>query len=205
MADTGTFQPLLAALVVCSAVGAGVAPAVAQSDGPTPTFEVFLAAETVAKTYLGSVIEGDTVNLERALAADGRFDGIVTLSVTYVGLAAVADDTLTVTEPFASGFEPDRRFVVTAPDGYAVAAATPAADTSGDARVVYDAGTHLSGFELVLEPTGTPSPTETPVKTMANTDEPSDGGTDTGGQPGFGAVAAALALVAAALVAVCRR
>ena len=42
---------------------------------PTPEFEVFLAAETVAKTYLGSVAEGDTVNVERALAADGRFDG----------------------------------------------------------------------------------------------------------------------------------
>jgi riboflavin synthase len=38
-------------------------------------FEVFLAAETVAKTYLGEVDEGDVVNLERALAADGRFDG----------------------------------------------------------------------------------------------------------------------------------
>jgi riboflavin synthase len=38
-------------------------------------FEVFLAAETVAKTYLGAVTEGDVVNLERALAADGRFDG----------------------------------------------------------------------------------------------------------------------------------
>ncbi|WP_136590693.1 riboflavin synthase [Salinigranum halophilum] len=38
-------------------------------------FEVFLAAETVAKTYLGTVDEGDVVNLERALAADGRFDG----------------------------------------------------------------------------------------------------------------------------------
>jgi riboflavin synthase len=39
------------------------------------TFEVFLASETVAKTYLGSVEAGDLVNLERALAADGRFDG----------------------------------------------------------------------------------------------------------------------------------
>lgn len=251
MADTGTFQLLLAALVVCSAVGAGVAPAVAQSDGPTPMFEVALAADGSAELTLTLVYDfttgserqafdelrnNETAQAEtrarfrdrmRAVAADAGNEtgremsvedaaislaeaesgdvGIVTLSVTYVGLAAVADDTLTITEPFASGFEPDRRFVVSAPDGYAVAAATPAADTSGDARVVYDAGTDLSGFELVLESTGTPSPTETPVKTMANTDEPSDGGTDTGGQPGFGAVAAALALVAAALVAVCRR
>ncbi|WP_266075077.1 riboflavin synthase [Haladaptatus caseinilyticus] len=39
------------------------------------TFEVFLAEETVAKTYLGDVTVGDTVNLERALRADTRLDG----------------------------------------------------------------------------------------------------------------------------------
>ncbi len=38
-------------------------------------FEVFCAAETIAKTYLGEVEEGDRLNLERALPADGRFDG----------------------------------------------------------------------------------------------------------------------------------
>jgi len=40
-------------------------------------FEVFLAAETVEKTYLGEVGIGDRVNIERALAADSRFDGHV--------------------------------------------------------------------------------------------------------------------------------
>ena len=40
-------------------------------------FEVFLASETVAKTYLGRVAVGDPVNLERAMPADGRFDGHV--------------------------------------------------------------------------------------------------------------------------------
>ena len=40
-------------------------------------FEVFLASETVAKTYLGDVAEGDPVNVERAMPADGRFDGHV--------------------------------------------------------------------------------------------------------------------------------
>ncbi|WP_435334829.1 riboflavin synthase [Haloarchaeobius sp. TZWWS8] len=39
------------------------------------TFEVFLASETVDKTYLGTVEEGDLVNLERAMPGDGRFDG----------------------------------------------------------------------------------------------------------------------------------
>jgi riboflavin synthase len=40
-------------------------------------FEVFLADETVAKTYLGTVEVGDRLNLERAMPADGRFDGHV--------------------------------------------------------------------------------------------------------------------------------
>ncbi|WP_338739918.1 riboflavin synthase [Haloplanus salilacus] len=40
-------------------------------------FEVFLAEETVEKTYLGSVAIGDAVNLERAMPAEGRFDGHV--------------------------------------------------------------------------------------------------------------------------------
>lgn len=39
------------------------------------TFEVFLAEETLAKTYLGDLAVGDVVNLERAMPADGRFDG----------------------------------------------------------------------------------------------------------------------------------
>ncbi len=38
-------------------------------------FSVFLAEETVEVTYLGDLAVGDIVNLERALPADGRFDG----------------------------------------------------------------------------------------------------------------------------------
>lgn len=38
-------------------------------------FEVFLAAETIARTSLGDLEVGDGVNLERAMPADGRFDG----------------------------------------------------------------------------------------------------------------------------------
>lgn len=47
------------------------------ADGGSGWFEVFLASETVAKTYLGEVSEGDPVNVERAMPADGRFDGHV--------------------------------------------------------------------------------------------------------------------------------
>jgi len=38
-------------------------------------FSVFLAAETVDRTSLGDRAVGDRVNLERAMPADGRFDG----------------------------------------------------------------------------------------------------------------------------------
>jgi PGF-CTERM protein len=136
---------------------------------------------------------------------DSRF-GVVNLSVTYVGLAAVEDGTLTVTDPFASGFEPDRQFVVTAPDGYTVDSATPAADTGAEARVVYDAGTDLSGFELVVEEAATPTgtPTDTEAEDGGDSDE-TPGGTTTGGQPGFGAAAAIVALAGAALLSLRRR
>ncbi|MBX0322969.1 riboflavin synthase [Halomicroarcula sp. F13] len=38
-------------------------------------FEVFLARETLARTYFDDLAGGDAVNLERAMPADGRFDG----------------------------------------------------------------------------------------------------------------------------------
>lgn len=38
-------------------------------------FELFLSEETLERTYLDSIAVGDAVNLERALPADGRFDG----------------------------------------------------------------------------------------------------------------------------------
>ena len=38
-------------------------------------FEVFCAEETIEQTYLGELGVGDAVNIERALPADGRFDG----------------------------------------------------------------------------------------------------------------------------------
>lgn len=39
------------------------------------SFEVFTATETLSKTYLGNLEVGDPVNLERAMPAEGRFDG----------------------------------------------------------------------------------------------------------------------------------
>lgn len=67
------------------------------TDEEGPWFEVFLAAETVDRTYLGSLAPGDAVNVERALAADGRFDGHlvqghVDTTTTLTGREQVGDD-----------------------------------------------------------------------------------------------------------------
>jgi len=46
-------------------------------DHDEASFEVFLASETLDRTTLGERGVGDAVNVERALPADGRFDGHV--------------------------------------------------------------------------------------------------------------------------------
>jgi riboflavin synthase len=46
-------------------------------DHDTGWFDLFLSQETVERTYLGDLGEGDLVNIERALPADGRLDGHV--------------------------------------------------------------------------------------------------------------------------------
>jgi riboflavin synthase len=44
-------------------------------DWDAESFELFLSRETLEKTYLDGISVGDRVNLERALPANGRFDG----------------------------------------------------------------------------------------------------------------------------------
>ena len=46
-----------------------------RADGGAGEFELFCSEETLERTYLDEVAVGDGVNLERALPADGRFDG----------------------------------------------------------------------------------------------------------------------------------
>ena len=60
-------------------------------------FEVFTATETLDRTYLGDLGEGDAVNLERALPADGRFDGHfvqghVDATAAVTGIERLGDD-----------------------------------------------------------------------------------------------------------------
>lgn len=114
---------------------------------------------------------------------DDGATGVVSLSVAVTGLAARSGGQLVLTEPFASGYEPDRRFVVRAPDGYAIVEASPRPDASGDTRAEWAASTSLDGLRVVLEPTGESND--------------SGGSDETGspGQPGFGVLLALAALL----------
>ncbi|RQG89095.1 riboflavin synthase [Natrarchaeobius halalkaliphilus] len=59
-------------------------------------FEVFLATETLERTYLGELEVGDAVNVERAMPADGRFDGHVVQG--HVDTVATISDVESVDE-----------------------------------------------------------------------------------------------------------
>lgn len=131
---------------------------------------------------------------------DGGSTGIVELTVTWDGLAAVKDDTLRVTEPFASGFEPNRTFTIRGPDGYHLSSVTPKPDTRQANSATWDAGSNLSGFRVVFEPAETPTPTPTPTPTETQTPEETPTKTQQKG-PGFSAFAGVIALLAAAVLA----
>jgi riboflavin synthase len=60
-------------------------------------FSVFLAEETMERTFFDTLAEGQSVNLERALPADGRFDGHfvqghVDATAEILAIEAVGDD-----------------------------------------------------------------------------------------------------------------
>lgn len=120
-------------------------------------------------------IGGTAVALRRT---DDGATGVVELTATWQGLAAVDGDRLVVTEPFASGFTTERRLVVRAPDGYVVASATPSPAAEDRTTATWGPGTSLEGFRLVVAPDGR------------------GGALVPGGQPGFGVGAALLALLA---------
>ncbi|QCC48233.1 DUF7345 domain-containing protein [Halobellus limi] len=114
--------------------------------------------------------------------------GVVEMSVVWHGLAAVRDDRVVLTEPFASGFDPDRTLRVSAPEGYALTSVSPSPDGSDDERAVWAAGTDLDGFSVTASPEGEPTATDT-----------------TGSEaPGFGIAIALGAFLAAALLLVRR-
>jgi len=133
--------------------------------------------------------------------------GVVRLTATWEGLAGTDGDQLTVTEPFASGFEPDRTFVVTVPAGYAVDEVSPAPDERSNGHLTWAPGSDLSGFDLSASPVEDETATDDGGE-VDGSDTSADGDSDTGGDesagesgPGFGPVLAVVAVLGAALLA----
>lgn len=169
-----------------------------------------VAAEASAETDREMSISDLTVETERI---DGT--GVVTVSLTWTGLASTADDRLTVTEPFASGFEPDRPLYVTFPDAYEIESSTPEPDQQDDRQLVWQAGTDLTGFETVAAATDDGDGADSTDETTATDDtedadaeddgaetDDEDGADDSG--PGFGLITAIVALGAGGFFALRR-
>jgi len=118
--------------------------------------------------------------------------GLATFSLTWEQLAVAEDGVLTLDEPFASGFEPDRRFVVVLPERYQVTSVSPGPADSSDGRLAYAADAELDGLSVVansvMTADGTPAPS------------PTADGSSGGSGPGFGVVGALAALAAAGLL-----
>ena len=156
----------------------------AQDEAAARFLERLRAVAGDAEAATGREMRVTEASIELRRTDDGR-TGVVTLTATWTGLAATDGDRLVVTEPFASGFAPERPFVVRAPDGYVVEAASPAPDARDETSATWQAGSDLAGLTVEVAPAPTP------------TAEP----TETGGQPGFGALAALAALLAVAVLA----
>jgi riboflavin synthase len=116
---------------------------VAETDDETGNwFEVFLAAETVAKTYLDDLRVGDLVNVERALPADGRFDGHLVQG--HVDGTASIRSIEQVGEDWRFGFDLPERF-----DDYVV----PKGSIALDGISLTVAERDENGFEVAIVPT----------------------------------------------------
>ena len=128
--------------------------------------------------------------------------GIVAVSVEWTALAGVEDDRLTITEPFASGFELDRPLVVVAPEDATLETTTPDPDSSDDDRASWDEASDLEGFEVSYTLDGDDDETDSGDGT-ADDGEAADDAEEDGDEPaaddaltGFGLVAVSIALAA---------
>lgn len=138
-----------------------------------------VAAGAQSETGRPMSVSGPTMSV----TTEGE-EGVVEISLTWQGLAAVDDDRLRVTAPFGEGFQTPGRFVLRGPDGYEVVSAALPATTQSGAEATWATGTRLDGFEVVFAPAG------------AAGDAPSLS------LPGFGVPAALLALTVVSLLSV---
>jgi PGF-CTERM protein len=146
-----------------------------------------VAEDTSAATDREMSVSSGSMELER-----GDDAGLVVVSLQWANLAAVEDNHLTVTEPFASGFEPGMAFTLVAPGEYGIVSATPEPASSQQRSATWERDTTLENFEVVVEPRSEET----------DSGETADGtpeGDATEESPGLGIVTALVALVAALL------
>ncbi|MFB6292729.1 MAG: hypothetical protein ABEH60_00520 [Halonotius sp.] len=76
--------------------------------------------------------------------------GIIRVSVDWIGLGNVSGNGVTLSEPFASGYQPNRPFVVHPPSGYTLTETShePAASTADAVR--WASGASLAGFSTTF-------------------------------------------------------
>jgi len=120
-----------------------------QPTAVTDPFETRLsriATQTAATTGREMAVSNATVT---TTAREGV--GTVQLEARWERLAAVRDGALVVREPFASGFEPDRPFIIVAPAGYELQSTAVAPQSRDGATARWSANTDLSGFEATFE------------------------------------------------------
>jgi hypothetical protein len=140
---------------------------------------------------------------ELSLSETANGTGVVVVSVEWDGIAAVEDDHLVVTEPFASGFTPDREFRVriTAPDTYRVTTVRPDPSQRSQASVTWPAGADLGGFTLVFSPEQKSALPEDEVERLQPDGTITQSDQSSPGVPGPGPLGTTLAVLVAGLLA----
>ncbi|WP_324665074.1 DUF7345 domain-containing protein [Haloarcula sediminis] len=149
-----------------------------------------VANETANRTGREMAVTNSSLALSRTNST-----GVAAFSLTWEGLATVEDGLVTLDEPFASGFDPDRQFVVVPPEEYQLESVSPGPAISSDSRLVYAADADLDGLSVVASTTTAPAGTPAPSPTATSV------GTTGGSGPGVGAIGALVALAAAGLLA----
>lgn len=106
-----------------------------------------VAARTADRTGREMRVSGSSVRV----STDGS-TGVVELSATWVGLAAVEDGRLVVSEPFSEAFRPPGRFEIRGPEGFELDAAAPASETTAAPGASWPAGSSLDGLQVAFVP-----------------------------------------------------
>jgi riboflavin synthase len=123
--------------------------------------ELFLARETLDRTFFDTIAEGDHLNLERAMPADGRFDGhivqghvdataeVVSIEREGDGLASDASET---SSSERSEYDGDWTYTFSLPDGHRDYLVEKGSITV-DGISLTVAARHADSFDVAIIPT----------------------------------------------------